>query len=309
MKMSKNKEKKFRVSYYKTFKEPATKTMIYVVLIGIGYAYLYPLLYMITSSFMSVEDLVNPTVVWIPTKLTLDNFVKAWKVLEMPKALWNSVYTSVIPALAQSLITALIAYGLSRFEFPLKRFWIVLMLATFLIPTQVTLVTKYVLFSTLRLTDSIFATFLPAIFGQGIRSAIFILLYLNFFNMLPKAFDEAAEIDGANTFQIFYKIILPLSLPAIVTTFIFSLVWYWNETLLSGLLLGNKIKTLPLELRDFVVRYAVMFPTADGSAANRINEGIRMAATMITILPLLITYLFLQRQFVESLERTGITGE
>ncbi|MFN3329230.1 MAG: carbohydrate ABC transporter permease, partial [Fervidobacterium pennivorans] len=77
----------------------------------------------------------------------------------------------------------------------------------------------------------------------------------------------------------------------------------------SGLLLGNKIKTLPLELRDFVVRYAVMFPTADGSAANRINEGIRMAATMITILPLLITYLFLQRQFVESLERTGITGE
>ncbi|QIV79203.1 carbohydrate ABC transporter permease [Fervidobacterium pennivorans subsp. keratinolyticus] len=283
--------------------------MIYVVLIGIGYAYLYPLLYMITSSFMSVEDLVNPTVVWIPTKFTLDNFVRAWKVLEMPKALWNSVYTSAIPALAQSLITALIAYGLSRFEFPLKRFWIVLMLATFLIPTQVTLVTKYVLFSTLRLTDTIFATFLPAIFGQGIRSAIFILLYLNFFNMLPKAIDEAAEIDGANTFQVFYKIILPLSLPAIVTTFIFSLVWYWNETLLSGLLLGNKIKTLPLELRDFVVRYAVMFPTADGSAANRINEGIRMAATMITILPLLITYLFLQRQFVESLERTGITGE
>jgi len=309
MKVSKNKEKRFRVSYYKTFKEPATKTIIYVVLIGIGYAYLYPLLYMITSSFMSVEDLVNPTVVWIPTKFTLDNFVRAWKVLEMPKALWNSVYTSAIPALAQSLITALIAYGLSRFEFPLKRFWIVLMLATFLIPTQVTLVTKYVLFSTLRLTDTIFATFLPAIFGQGIRSAIFILLYLNFFNMLPKAFDEAAEIDGANTFQVFYKIILPLSLPAIVTTFIFSLVWYWNETLLSGLLLGNKIKTLPLELRDFVVRYAVMFPTADGSAANRINEGIRMAATMITILPLLITYLFLQRQFVESLERTGITGE
>ncbi|MGC9771521.1 carbohydrate ABC transporter membrane protein 2, CUT1 family [Fervidobacterium changbaicum] len=305
----KNKERRFRISYYKTFKEPATKTIIYVVLIGIGYAYLYPLLYMITSSFMSVEDLVNPTVVWVPSKLTLDNFIRAWKVLEMPKSLWNSVYTSVIPALAQSLITALIAYGLSRFEFPLKRFWIVLMLATFLIPTQVTLVTKYVLFSTLRLTDTIYATFLPAILGQGIRSAIFILLYLNFFNMLPKAFDEAAEIDGANTFQVFYKIMIPLSLPAIVTTFIFSLVWYWNETLLSGLLLGNKIKTLPLELRDFVARYAVMFPTADGSAANRINEGIRMAATMITILPLLITYLFLQRQFVESLERTGITGE
>ncbi|MEN3043324.1 MAG: ABC transporter permease subunit [Fervidobacterium sp.] len=145
--------------------------------------------------------------------------------------------------------------------------------------------------------------------GQGIRSAIFILLYYNFFNMLPKTFDEAAELDGANSFQIFFRIVFPLSIPAMVTTFIFSLVWYWNETLLTGLLLGNNIKTIPIALRDFVSRYAVMFPTADGSAANRINEGIRMSATLITIIPLLITYLILQRQFVESLERTGITGE
>jgi multiple sugar transport system permease protein len=301
--------KKLHFSYYKTLKNPVTKTIIYVVLIGIGYAYLYPLLYMITMSFMSVDDLVNPTVTWIPTKITFENFAKAWTVLDATKALLNSAYTSLIPAIAQSLVTALIAYGLSRFEFPLKRLLVVLMLSTFLIPSQVTLVTKYVLFSRLKLTETVFATFLPALFGQGIRSAIFILLYYNFFNMLPKAFDEAAVLDGANSFQIFYKIVLPLSIPAIVTTFIFSLVWYWNETLLSGLLMGNKVKTLPLALRDFVARYAAMFPTADGSAANRINEGIRMAATMITILPLLITYLFLQRQFVESLERTGITGE
>jgi len=127
--------------------------------------------------------------------------------------------------------------------------------------------------------------------------------------MLPRTFDEAAELDGANSFQIFYKIMIPLSVPALVTTFIFSLVWYWNETLLTGMLLGNEVKTLPLALRDFVAKFALMFPSADGSAANRINEGIRMSATLITILPLLITYLILQRQFVESLERTGITGE
>ncbi|MGC8820779.1 MAG: carbohydrate ABC transporter permease [Fervidobacterium sp.] len=264
---------------------------------------------MITTSFMSVEDLVNPTVNWVPTKLTFENFSKAWKVLDAAKSLLNSVYMSSIPALLQTFVTALIAYGLSRFEFPLKRLWIFLMLATFLVPSQVTLVTKYMLFSRLNLTGTPFVSFLPALTGQGIRSAIFILLYYNFFNMLPKTFDEAAELDGANSFQIFYKIVFPLSIPAIVTTFIFSLVWYWNETLLTGLLLGNNIKTIPIALRDFVARYAVMFPTADGSAANRINEGIRMSATLITILPLLITYLILQRQFVESLERTGITGE
>jgi multiple sugar transport system permease protein len=264
---------------------------------------------MFTTSFMTVEDLVNPTVSWLPTRITFENFKKSWTVLEASKTLLNSVYLSVIPSVLQALVTALIAYGLSRFNFPLKRLWLFLILATFLIPTQVTIVTKYMLFSRLRLVGTPLVSFLPAVTGQGIRSSIFILLYYNFFNMLPKTFDEAAELDGANSFQIFRRIMLPLSLPAIVTTFIFSLVWYWNETLLTGMLLGNEIKTLPLALRDFVVRFALMFPAADGSAANRINEGIRMSATLMTILPLLIIYLILQRQFVESLERTGITGE
>jgi len=287
----------------------ATKFVLYFILISIGYAYLYPLLYMVTTSFMTVEDLVNPTVSWIPTRLTLENFIKSWNVLEASKTLINSVYLSAVPSILQTLVTALIAYGLSRFKFPFKNMWLFLILATFLIPAQVTIVTKYMLFSRLGLVGTPLVSFLPALTGQGIRSAIFILLYYNFFNMLPKAFDEAAELDGANSFQIFYKIILPLSVPAMVTTFIFSLVWYWNETLTTGMFLGNEIKTLPLALRDFAAKFAIMFPAADGSAANRINEGIRMSATLITILPLLITYLILQRQFVESLERTGITGE
>jgi multiple sugar transport system permease protein len=290
-------------------KRIGTKFILYFILISIGYAYLYPLLYMFTTSFMTVEDLVNPTVSWLPTRITMENFEKSWSVLEASKTLFNSVYLSVVPSVLQAFVTALIAYGLSRFDFPLKRLWLFLILASFLIPTQVTIVTKYMLFSRLRLVGTPLVSFLPAVTGQGIRSAIFILLYYNFFNMLPRTFDEAAELDGANSFQIFYKIMIPLSVPALVTTFIFSLVWYWNETLLTGMLLGNEVKTLPLALRDFVAKFALMFPSADGSAANRINEGIRMSATLITILPLLITYLILQRQFVESLERTGITGE
>jgi len=295
--------------YYKYIKTPGTKLVLYVLLIGIGYAYLYPLLYMITTSFMSVEDLVNPTIRWIPVHPTLNNYKLAWEVLEVSKSLVNSIYLSVVPALIQTFSTALIAYGLQRFDIPLKRFWLVLVLATFLIPAQTTLVTKYILFSKLKLVGTPLASFLPALFGQGIKSAIFVLLYYNFFQMLPKTFDEAAELDGAGPFRIFWTIMLPLSIPAMVTTFIFSLVWYWNETLVSGLILGNSIKTLPIALRDFIWRFAQMFPSSTGSPSNRLNEGIRLAATFITILPLLITYLFLQRQFVESLERTGITGE
>lgn len=303
------KTRHWRFSYYKHFKEPANKLILYVILIGVGYAYLFPLLYMVTSSFMSVEDLVNPTVRWIPTRLTLDNFKRSLQVLEYSKSFVNSVISSTIPALLQTFVTALVGYGLARFDFPLKRLWFVLILATFLIPSQTTLVTRYILYSRLRLVGTPLASFVPALFGQGFKSAIFILMYYNFFSMLPKAFDEAAEIDGASSMQIFTRVILPLSAPALVTSFIFSLVWYWNETLLTGMFFGKELKTLPLALRDFVWRYSVLFPTADGSAANRINEGIRMAATLLTVLPLLVTYGFLQRYFVESLERTGITGE
>ncbi|KAF2955429.1 carbohydrate ABC transporter permease [Marinitoga sp. 38H-ov] len=286
-----------------------TKILIYVILIGVGYAYLYPMLYMISTSFMSSEDLINPTIRWLPVHPSLRNFRLAFDVLEVTKTFFNSVYLSLVPAILQTLSTAIIAYGLARFEFPLKKLFFVLVLLTFLIPAQTTLVTKYMLFSRLKIAGTPLASFLPTLFGQGIKSTIFILLYYNFFSMLPRALDEAAEIDGATQTQIFWKIMLPLSIPAIVTTFIFSLVWYWNETLLSGLLVGNSLKTLPLALRDFVAKYAEMFPSQIGNSTNRLNEGIRMAATLITILPLLITYLFLQRQFIESIEKAGITGE
>ncbi|MFN6991943.1 MAG: carbohydrate ABC transporter permease, partial [Fervidobacterium sp.] len=112
-------------------REPGTKFILYFILIGVGYAYLYPLIYMLTTSMMSVEDLVNPTVNWIHTKLTFENFVKAWNVLEASKALINSVFMSVVPAIFQTIITAVIAYGLARFEFPLKNFWFILILSTF----------------------------------------------------------------------------------------------------------------------------------------------------------------------------------
>jgi len=100
-----------------------------------------------------------------------------------------------------------------------------------------------------------------------------------------------------------------MSIPAIVVSLLFSFVWYWNETYLSGLFFGNAIQTLPMKLQSFVDAYSRMYPVSDASLANRLNEGIRMAATLITIIPLLILYALLQKQFVESIDRTGITGE
>jgi len=286
-----------------------TRIVIFVILLGIAYAYLHPLIYMVSISFMSMRDLANPIVSWIPTDLYLDNFKTAWKVLDVPHSIWDSIEMSIIPAIFQTIVTALVAYGLARFEFPLKRLIFFFVIAAFIIPVQVTYVPKYILFARLKLVGTPWSTFLPAILGQGVKSSIFILLYYRFFSMIPVAFEEAAEIDGANRFEIFYRVILPMSIPMIVVTFLFSFVWYWNETYMAAVFNGDNIKTLPIMLRNFVNRYTAMFPTRDASVENRINEGIRMAATLITIIPLLIVYTILQRRFVEGIERAGITGE
>ena len=156
--------------------------------------------------------------------------------------------------------------------------------------------------------DSLWPIFLPAAVGQGIKGALFILVFVMFFKTYPKAFDEAAEIDGAGKIKVFLKIAMPMAIPAVVVSLIFSFVWNWNETF--NISLYNKdIQTLPMQLNIFVERYREMYQTTDGSEVNRLNESIRMAATLITIAPLIALYIALQKQFVESIEKTGITGE
>lgn len=293
----------------KTFKNILNKIVIYLLLLIIGFAYLYPLFFMISTSFMDMDDLVNPTVQWIPTKLYLNNFKIAANVLNVGDSLINSIIMAGVPAILQTISSALIGYAFARFEFPLKKLWLGLLLFTFLLPVQVTLIPKYIMFSNYSMINTPLTSFLPALFGQGIRSTIFILIFYQFFSSYPKSIDEAAQIDGANHLTIFLRIAIPMSVPAIVVSILFSFVWYWNETYLSSLFFGNSIQTLPMRLQSFVDAYSRMYPVSDASLANRLNEGIRMAATLITIVPLILLYLLLQKQFVESVDRTGITGE
>ena len=162
------------------------------------------------------------------------------------------------------------------------------------------------MFSSYGMINTLSPSFLPALFGQELEAQFYTI---SSFLVLSKIIDEAAQIDGAGHFTIFMKIAIPMSIPAIVVSLLFSFVWYWNETYLSGLFFGNAIQTLPMKLQSFVDAYSRMYPVSDASLANRLNEGIRMAATLITIIPLLILYALLQKQFVESIDRTGITGE
>jgi multiple sugar transport system permease protein len=286
------------------------KLLIYGLLIGIGFVYLYPLLYMGVYSFKSLDDLLNPLVNWIPTQFYTGNYEQANKVMDFFSTLMETLYVTVLPALAQTAVAAVVGYGLARFDFKGKKIIFVLVLATFIIPPQVTLIPRYIFFNELNILGSLSAFLLPATFGQGLNSAIFILIFYQFFRAVPKALEEAAQLDGAGHFRIFFTIALPMALPAIIISFLFSFVWYWNETYLAAIYFGDSLTTLPLQLQKFVATYQKMFPAEMGvSGGNQLNEGIKMAGTVLSILPLLIVYFITQRWFVEGVDRSGITGE
>jgi len=281
------------------------RVMIYGLLIIIGFVYLYPLIKMFVYSIKDLEDLVNPTVDWIPTKLYLENYRTSWIVLNYGRTLFFSLLVTLVPAVFQTITTSLTGYALAKFKMRGRIVVFGLILLTYLVPSQVYMIPKFVLFDKFGILETAWSIILPASFGQGLSSAIFILIFYQFFRMQPIALDESAEIDGANPYQIFMKIGIPLAVPAYLTSFLFSFVWYWNETYISSLFLGTELYTLQLRLFNF----SSQFSLAQGLSQQAVNEAIKYSATILIILPVLVVYIIMQKWFVEGIDRTGVTGE
>ena len=287
------------------------KIMLYVLLVIFGFVFLYPLIYMVSYAFMTPEDVVNPFVHYLPTQwFYMGNFTLAYQVLNYMKALGRSLLIAVLPAILQCVSTSLIGYGLARFRVPGKGVILALVLATFIIPPQATMIPQMLMYTNVGM-DNILAFLVPALFGQGLKSAIFILIFFQFFRSLPQSLEEAAKIDGAGIIRIFVFIAVPLAFSGYLLTFLFSFVWYFNETTLTALFLGSKFQTLPLALESFLQSFNDMNSGAasSGESGKTINEAIYMAGTFLSILPLLIIYFIAQKQFVESVDKAGITGE
>jgi len=282
------------------------KSYIYLTLIGVGFVFLFPLIYMLTYSFKSLEDLLNFTVNLVPTSLYLGNYQRYFEVINFFPRLLETFYIAVVPSLLQTAIAAIIGYGFARFNFFGKKLLLAIVLATFIIPPQVLVIPRFILFNDLGILESIMAYALPAALGQGINSAIFILIFYQTFRLIPKALEEAAQLDGAGHLRIFFSVGLPLAGSAAIVAFLFSFVWYWNETFLAAIYFQNALTTLPLQLQRFVESFNELF--ARQPDVN-VNEGLEMAGTLLTTLPLLVMYFVMQRWFVESVDKSGIAGE
>ncbi len=286
---------------------------IYALLICIGFIYIYPILYMISHSFMSLDDLLDSSINWIPSSLTLSNYAQAAKSMSFWKSLGQSIIIAGVPTICNIVSCGVIGYGLATFEFPGKNIAMAVIIFSFVLPSQITMIPTYVLYSNMGILGTIWAFILPAIFGMGINAPIFILIYMQFFRQVPRVLLEAAQIDGAGYLKSFIRISVPSASPAIITVALFSFVWYWNESYLtemyvSGVMTSSGWTSLVIQLDNFATNYSSYATTAT-NAVTSINESISMAGTMLSILPLLLMYFVLQRYFVESIDRTGITGE
>lgn len=291
--------------------------LVYLLLISIGFIYLYPVLYMVSKSFMNLSDLLDTSVNWIPSSLYMENYKQAFQSMNYWKTFCDSIMIAGLPTLINVVICSVVGYGFARYEFKGKKLLMGLLIFSFILPPQATMMPTYVFYTQTGLANSLKAFLIPAILGQGLKSQIFILIFYNFFRQVPKVLIEAAKIDGAGHFKAFAKIALPSAAPAILVVFLFSIVWYWNESYLTQLFVVGAFRsnsgaynwsTLIVSLKNFENSYNTARSVA-GSGMVDINESIKMAGTMLSILPLLLMYLVLQKQFVESVDRTGITGE
>ena len=306
-------EKLHRFVFGSKEKEGAGKQIVvYGLLICIGFVYLYPILYMFSCSFMNRDDLLDSSVKWIPSTLYLQNYIDAAKSMSFWSSLLKGILIAGLPTLCNVLICMLVGYGFARFEFKGKKILMALLIFSYILPSQVTMIPTYVLYNDTGILGTIWAFVLPAVFGNGLNAPIFILIFYQFFKQVPKVLIEASQIDGAGYLKSFIKIAVPSAAPAILTVFLFSFVWYWNESYLTELYVqGLSTKSiwvnLVVQLKNFDASFNTLATTGD--TATSLNESVRMAATALSILPLLIMYFFLQKHFVESIDRTGITGE
>lgn len=286
---------------------------IYALLICIGFIYLNPILKMLSTSFMNLDDLLDSSINWIPSSFNVSNYAQAATSMDFWASLGKSVIVAGVPTLCNLASCAVIGYGLARFEFPCKKIVMGIIIFTFILPSQVTMIPTYVLYSNMGILGTIVPYVLPPLLGMGLNAPIFILIFWQFFRQVPKVLIEAAQIDGAGYFKSFFRISLPSAAPAFITVALFSFVWYWNESYLtemyiSGVMRPSGWTTLVIQLDNFSTNYSAYATTA-ASGATTINEAINMSGTMLSILPLMLMYFVLQRYFVESIDRTGITGE
>ena len=263
------------------------------LLIAASFVMLYPLLWMVASAFKPEAEIFTDLSI-IPPSLDLKNFREGWYALQtsFTRFYWNSFVIAMLVVIGNLMSCSLTAYAFARLQFKGRQPLFALMLGTLMLPYHVTLIPQYVLFLNLGWVD----TFLPLVVPKFLAAdAFFIFLMVQFFRGIPRELDEAAQMDGCSPWRIYWKIIMPLSLPVLATAGIFSFLWTWNDFFGPLIYLNDSANyTVPLALRSFV--------DATGTSA----WGQLFAMSVLAILPIFLVFLCFQRLIIEGVAMSGM---
>lgn len=294
----------------------------FLLLFGMCFLILQPILNKISISFMAEKDLYNAMVISIPENFTTDNYQLASKFMSYFRTLGNTLIISFTIALLQIAVCTLVGYGFARFTFPLKKFWFMCVMLVIIIPPQIISTSLYLHFrffdifgifalitgETINLRGSVIPYYLMSAGCMGLKNGLYIYMIRQFFRNIPKEMEEAAYVDGCGTLRTFVKIMLPDATPILTSCFLFSFVWQWTDGFYSNMFLGN-IKLLSIQLQQIAERltHYLTFTLKQATGASvGYTQCIISTGTLMVIIPLLILYLFAQKGFVESLSSTGI---
>lgn len=285
----------------------------FFILFGLCFVILYPLIYMINCAFRDSADMSDPTIMWIPRTLTLEVLRETVEVMDYGNTLLTTLLLNVGCSLVQVASCALAGYGFARLKFKGKWFLFGIVVMMILVPTQVIAIPQYMLFRhfglfgiEVNLINSKLCMYLPAAMGNGIRAGLMIYIFRQFFKGLPKELEDAAYLDGCGPFKTFVRVMIPNAGSSFLTVFLFSLVWYWNDYYVSSTFF-TKNQTIALMLKNLSTLLSQqLFSNADVSPREQIVW--MEVGCLISILPILILYVFLQKYFTEGIERSGLVG-
>lgn len=269
------------------------KIITYALLILLAVAMLFPFLWLVSSSLKSQLEIFEYPPRWIPNPPVWQNYVDAMTFRPFPLYLRNSLVIATLNVTAVVLTSSLCAYGFARIRFKGRDFWFGIVIATLLLPSIVTLVPQFIIFTRLGWVDTILPLTVPLFFGGG---AFNIFLLRQFFRTIPEELADAARIDGCSEFGIYWRIMMPLSRPALITVAIFTFLASWND------LIG------PLVYLRTPETYTVAIGLAQFRGAMTTRWDLQMAAATIMVIPVVVLFFFAQRYFIKGIVMTGIKG-
>ncbi len=288
------------------------------IIIGVCYVIMGPVFGIIANSFFSNKDAYNPMVYLIPQNPTLERYELAIKIMDYVPTMLKSLAYSFVLMLLQILTCSMVGYGFARYKFPLKNLLFGCVVVMIVIPAHTIMLPLYMTFrtfdplgivsaisgSSINLMGTPVPMILMTLLGCGLRSGLYIYIFNQFFRGLPKEIEEAALVDGAGTWYTYFFIMLRNAMPSVITVAVFSLVWQYNDTFYAKLFHLPQSMSIGTRISSLVANIANQYKIMDKTIQTLYLD----AGIVLMMIPVVLIYIILQKQFIEGVERSGIVG-